>query len=469
MLMLCRKLFLLGAFWFAADFLAAAQPNFLVIVTDDQRPDTIGALGNPRIETPNLDWLVKHGQSWSNFVCSNPLCVPSRAEILTGCTGFRNGVVGLGGERMNPKLTLWPAAMTTGGYHAWYCGKWMNDGQPTTRGYQETQALFSAGGGTWKKEQVVRGRKGRPITGYRNWTFKDAQGKADLTKGIGLTPLTDRQIGDGAVAFLKRKTERPFFLHVNFTGPHDPLIYPPGYEQKYTAAKMKLPENFLPRHPFDHGNLTGRDEKLLPWPRAREEVLEELAVYYAVVDHIDRQVGRMLDQLRADGRLANTVVIFTSDHGLALGSHGLMGKQNMYDHSIRVPFIIAGPGVVPGRRVPAFGYLRDLYPTVCEMAGIAIPKTVQGRSLANILKGQQHNVHPFAVGYFRNVQRMIWMEEWKLIYYPKLDRTQLFNLVDDPAELNDLAESPVRKARLDRMRHSLKQWFHDQGDPQFLQ
>ena len=467
--MLCRKLFLLGAFWFAADFLAAAQPNFLVIVTDDQRPDTIGALGNPRIETPNLDWLVKHGQSWSNFVCSNPLCVPSRAEILTGCTGFRNGVVGLGGERMNPKLTLWPAAMTTGGYHAWYCGKWMNDGQPTTRGYQETQALFSAGGGTWKKEQVVRGRKGRPITGYRNWTFKDAQGKADLTKGIGLTPLTDRQIGDGAVAFLKRKTERPFFLHVNFTGPHDPLIYPPGYEQKYTAAKMKLPENFLPRHPFDHGNLTGRDEKLLPWPRAREEVLEELAVYYAVVDHIDRQVGRMLDQLRADVRLANTVVIFTSDHGLALGSHGLMGKQNMYDHSIRVPFIIAGPGVVPGRRVPAFGYLRDLYPTVCEMAGIAIPKTVQGRSLANILKGQQHNVHPFAVGYFRNVQRMIWMEEWKLIYYPKLNRTQMFNLEDDPAELDDLAESPVRKARLDRMRRSLNQWFHDQGDPQFLQ
>ena len=463
------KTWLVRLLCFIAPIALGAKPNFLVIVTDDQRPDTIGALGNPRIETPNLDWLVKHGQSWSNFVCSNPLCVPSRAEILTGCTGFRNGVLGLGGERMDPKLTLWPTAMAAGGYHAWYCGKWMNDGQPITRGYQETQALFSAGGGTWKKEQVIRGRKGRPITGYRNWTFKDAKGKADLAKGIGLTPLTDRHIGDGAMRFLKRKTDRPFFLHVNFTGPHDPLIYPPGYEKKYTAAKMKLPDNFLPQHPFDHGNLTGRDEKLLPWPRTREEVLEELAVYYAVVDHIDSQVGRMLDQLRADGRLANTVVIFTSDHGLALGSHGLMGKQNMYDHSIRVPFVIAGPGVVPGRRVPAFGYLRDLYPTVCEMAGIAVPNTVEGRSLANILKGQQHNVHPFAVGYFRNVQRMIWMEEWKLVYYPKLNRTQLFNLADDPAELNDLARSPVRQVRLDRMRRSLNQWFHDQGDPQFLQ
>lgn len=445
------------------------SPNFLVIVTDDQRPDTIGALGNPRIDTPNLDWLVKNGQSWSNFVCANPLCVPSRAEILTGTTGFRNGVLGMGREQMNPKLTLWPAAMTEGGYHAWYCGKWMNDGQPTTRGYQETRALFSSGGGTWKRDQVVRGRKGRPITGYRNWTFKDAQGKPDLEKGVGLTPLTDRHIADGALAFLKRKTDRPFFLHVNFTGPHDPLVYPPGYAKKYTAAKMKLPANFMPRHPFDHGNFEGRDERLLPWPRTRGDVLDELAVYYAVIDHIDKQVGRLLDQLRADKRLENTYVIYTSDHGLAVGSHGLMGKQNMYDHSIRVPFLIAGPGIAKGQRVPAFGYLRDLYPTVCELAGLAIPESVQSRSLAGILKGEQHNVHAFATGYFRDVQRMIWVEEWKLVYYPKLDQMQLFNLADDPHELNDLARSPVRKVRLDRMRRSLNQWFHDQGDPLFLQ
>ncbi len=188
-----------------------AKPNFLVIVTDDQRPDTIAALGNPRIATPNLDWLVKNGMTFENFLCANPLCVPSRAEILTGRTGFRNGVLGMGREQMDPKLTLWSAAMAAAGYHVWYSGKWMNDGKPTTRGYHETRGLFSSGGGTWKRGEIIQGRKRRPITGYRNWTFKDAEGKPDLAKGIGLTPLTDRHIADGALEFLQRETKQPFF------------------------------------------------------------------------------------------------------------------------------------------------------------------------------------------------------------------------------------------------------------------
>ena len=448
--------------------LRAAKPNFLVIVTDDQRPDTIAALGNPRIATPNLDWLVKNGMVFENFICSNPLCVPSRAEILTGRTGFQNGVLGMGREKMNPELTLWPAAMAAGGYHAWYSGKWMNDGSPTTRGYHETRGLFSGDGGTWKKGEVVRGRKGRPITGYRNWTFKDAKGKPELQKGIGLTPLTDKYIADGALDFLKQKTEQPFFLHVNFTGPHDPLVYPPGYEKKYTGAKMKLPENFKPRHPFDHGNFNGRDEQLLPWPRTKADVLDELAVYYAVIDHVDKQVGRLLGQLRADGRLANTFIIFTSDHGLALGSHGLMGKQNMYDHTLRVPFIIAGPGIERGARTQSFGFLHDLYPTTCELAGIAIPKTVHAKSLAPILRGRKKTVHPAGYGYFRDVQRMVWVEGWKLVFYPKTGRHQLFKLAEDPHELNDLSAAPTQRTRLRRLRVMLNQWFHDQGDPLFL-
>jgi arylsulfatase A-like enzyme len=176
----------------------------------------------------------------------------------------------------------------------------------------------------------------------------------------------------------------------------------------------------------------------------------------------------MLDQLRADGRLANTFVIFTSDHGLALGSHGLMGKQNMYDHTIRVPFIIVGPGITKGQRVPAFGFLRDMFPTVCDLAGLPIPKTVEAKSLVPLLRGQRQNVHSAGYGYFQDVQRMIWMENWKLVFYLKTGRHQLFNLTDDPHELNDLSRSPVRRARLRRMRRSLNQWFHDQGDELFL-
>jgi arylsulfatase A-like enzyme len=311
---------------------------------------------------------------------------------------------------------------------------------------------------------VVRGRKGRAITGYRNWTFKNAEGQSELNKGTGLTQLTDKYIADGALEFLQRKNDKPFFLHVNFTGPHDPLVYPPNYKKKYTAAKMKLPKNFLPRHSFDHGNFEGRDERLLPWPRAKADVLGELAVYYAIIDNIDKQVGRMLDQLRADGRLKNTYVIFTSDHGLAIGSHGLMGKQNMYDHTIRVPFLIAGPGLAKRRRVSAFGYLRDMYPTVCELAGIPIPETVGAKSLTPVFRDQRKIVHKAGYGYFRDVQRMIQTKQWKLAFYPKIKRYQLFDLKADPHELNDLIKVKDHQERVAVMRQSLVQWFNERGD-----
>jgi len=187
-----------------------------------------------------------------------------------------------------------------------------------------------------------------------------------------------------------------------------------------------------------------------------------------VVDHIDRQVGRLLAQLRKDGRLDNTYVIFTSDHGLAIGSHGLMGKQNMYDHSIEVPFIIAGPGIAAGTRTGAFGFLRDLFPTTCELAGIPIPKTVQSRSLAPVLLGKKKAVHRLGYGYFRDVQRMVRDENWKLIFYPKLKKYQLFDLAKDPHELKNLADAPAQRTHLERLRRELAQWFHDEGDELFL-
>ena len=441
----------------------AAKPNFLIIVTDDQRPDTISAPGNPRIHTPNLDRLVKNGTTFTNFLCSNPLCVPSRAEILTGCSGFRNEV--LYGRRMNPELTLWPVAMTAGGYSAWYSGKWMNDGKPIPRGYHETRALFTGGGGTWQKGEVVRGRKGRVITGYRNWTFKNAEGQSELNKGTGLTPLTDKYIADGALEFLQRKNDKPFFLHVNFTGPHDPLVYPPGYEKKYTAANMKLPPNFLLRHPFDHGNFEGRDEQLLPWPRTKEDILDELTVYYAVIDHIDKQVGRIIEQLRSDGRLKNTYVIFTSDHGLALGSHGLMGKQNMYDHSVRVPFVVNGPGITADHRITVPIYLQDLMPTTLQLAGVEKPDHVDFTSIMPLLEAENAWPYKEIYGAYLNVQRSITVGEHKLIYYPSIKKRRLFNLAKDPLEMHDLADNKKHAEMLEQLTVRLAAMQEKMDDP----
>ena len=435
----------------------AERPNFLVIVTDDQRPDTIGALGNLHIRTPHLDSLVRTGTTFTRATCAFPLCVPSRAEILTGCTGFRNGVLGRRGDRMDPALTLWPQALRATGYHAWYVGKWMNDGKPKTRGYEETRGLFSSGGGTLRKGEPAIGRKGRPITGYRNWTFKTDDGRVEIEKGVGLTARTSEYIADGAIEFLKRKPNRPYFLHVNFTAPHDPLVWPPGREGRPAPP---LPPNFLPRHPFDHGNFEGRDEKLLPWPRTAEDVRDELAVYYAVIEEMDAQIGRILEAADRE----RTVVIFTSDHGLAIGSHGLMGKQNMYGHTIRVPMIFSGPGISRDRRTDAFCHLRDLYPTTCAMAGAAIPPSVEGRSLLAVIRGEADGVYPHVFGYFRHYQRMIRADRWKLVYYPEIGRHQLFDLRHDPYERRDLAGDPSHAVRLGDLRATMREWFADRGD-----
>ena len=186
-------------------------------------------------------------------------------------------------------------------------------------------------------------------------------------------------------------------------------------------------------------------------------------MYYAVIDNIDKQVGRLLAQLRAGGRLANTVVIYTSDHGLAVGSHGLMGKQNMYDHTVRVPFVISGPGITKGQLTGAFGYLRDMYPTTCELANIMVPKTVQAKSLVPILTGKTKSVHPYGYGYFRDVQRMIRDDRWKLVWYPKIKKHQPFDLQADPNELRNLADDPTQHKRMTRMRGQLHAWFHKAG------
>ena len=189
-------------------------PNVLLIVSDDQRPDTIRALGNSLIHTPTLDSLVRQGMTFTRAIASNPICVPSRAEIMTGCDGFRNHV-GVFGSRMNPDLTLWADCMRRAGYHTWYVGKWMNDGKPTNRGYEESDSLFASGGARWMKPQVDH--HGRPVTGYRGWVFQDDEGNKFPEKGVGLTSDIDREFADAAIRFINRKPREPFFLHVNFT------------------------------------------------------------------------------------------------------------------------------------------------------------------------------------------------------------------------------------------------------------
>ncbi len=436
------------------------RPNILFLFSDDQRPDTLSCLGS-QVQTPHLDQLARRGVLFRNAHAPNPLCVTSRAEILTGCTGFTNGV--LIENRLNDTLPLWPAVLQTAGYETLYVGKWHTSGRPQQRGYVRSHGLFGSGGGRFWKDHTDF--KGTPVTGYRGWIFQTDERQLFPEHGVGLTADISKRFADAAIDLIKQPREKPFFIHVNFTAPHDPLILPPGYAEKYPPAEIKLPKNFAARHPFDHGNFEGRDEKMLPWPRTPQAVRGNLAMYYRVINHLDDQIGRIIKALSATGQLRNTIVIFSSDHGLAVGSHGLMGKQNMYEHTVRVPMIVAGPGIQQGTQSRAFVYLRDLFPTTCDLAGIDVPDHLESISFAPLLKGNQMESRKRVFCYFRDSQRMIRDKEWKLIHYPQIDRYQLFRVADDPDELRDLADDPQFADVRRRMTNQLVDWRKKMNDP----
>jgi arylsulfatase A-like enzyme len=455
-------------FGFLAPFSAAraakARPNIIFLFADDMRPDAIRALGHKTIRTPNLDRLIDAGTTFTRAITAYPICHVSRAEIFVGRSAFRSGYFYRGRE-YSEGLTFWPQAMRTAGYHTRYVGKWHSPLDAWKTGYEETRGLYSGGGGGAAAKVTQYDYKGRPVTGYRGWTFKTDQKKAQPERGVGLTPNISADFADAAIELIKRDSKKPFFLHVNFTAPHDPLLIPPGYEKAYDPKTVPLPGNYRPRHPFDHGNFDGRDERLLPWPRTKEDIRSDLAVYYAIIEHLDEQVGRVVKTLKSTGQWDNTILIFAADHGLAVGSHGLMGKQNQYEHSIGVPLIFAGGGIPAGQRLKTQCYLRDLFPTVCELTGVPIPKSVQSKSLAGVIRGKSGEVHPYVIGYFTNTQRMIRKDNWKLIWYPHLARYQLFDLAADPLELTNLFAKPEQESRVFQLRNKLENWLRAHNDP----
>lgn len=447
------------------------RPNVLLIVTDDQRPDTIRALGNPAIRTPHLDRLVSEGTTFTRAITACPICVASRAELLTGRNGLTNGNNDWG---FSPQTGVpsWAEVMRNGGYDTCYIGKWHTRGRPSTHGYVRTEGLFAGGGGRFPLTHP-HDWKGMDVSGYRGWVFQTDNRQLFPERGIGLTPDISEAFADAAIGYLQSHVTsadaKPFFLHVNFTAPHDPLWYPTGLEKLYDPGRIPLPANFAPQHPFDHGNLHGRDELLFQMPRTPSETRRGLAVYYAVISHLDEQVGRLVSTLESRRLDHNTLVIFTSDHGLAMGSHGLRGKQNMYEHTVGVPLIMRGPGIKGRRRTSAQCYLRDLFPTVCELAGLPIPDTVQGRSLKPVLDEDADQVYDAVFAYFRDVQRMVRQDEWKYVVYPQAEREQLFDLSADPRELTDLAGDPRYAAILASLKELLTTWRQGCNDPTLKQ
>jgi arylsulfatase A-like enzyme len=232
-----------------------------------------------------------------------------------------------------------------------------------------------------------------------------------------------------------------------FGNPHDPRVAAPEYLAKYDRAKIPLPPNYKPTHPFNNGELTVRDERLAPWPRTEDEIRKHLHEYYATITAFDHHLGRLLKNLDERGLTENTIVVFSADQGLAVGSHGLMGKQNLYDHSTKLPLIAAGPGIQSGTS-EALVYLFDVYPTLCELVGAETPAGIDGQSFAGVLTGRTVRHRDVIFAAYQSVQRMIRNERYKLIRYPQVNRTQLFDVVTDPHETKNLADDLEQAERV---------------------
>jgi arylsulfatase A-like enzyme len=403
-------------------------PNVVFILSDDQRPDTIRALGNKHIRTPNLDRLVYDGFTFTHAFCMGStvgaVCVPSRAMILTGRSLYRS-TIGTNAARIPPQAALWPEEFRNAGYETIGIGKWHNDRASFARCFTAGGPIFFGG---------MSDQNNVPVQSF------DPTGQYPTNRQRITNMFSSDLFANAAIQSIHQQTTKPFLLYLSFTVPHDPRTPPLQFAKLYDPSQILLPKNYLPQHPFDNGQLKGRDEELLPWPRTEDAVRKEIAAYYAMITHMDQQIGRVVAALKDTGKAHNTIIVFASDHGLALGSHGLLGKQNMYDHSVRAPLIFAGPGVPQGRS-DALCYLYDVFPTLCELAGLSIPPTVEGTSLGKIMHRRAESVRDEIFGAYRDVQRMVRTDRWKLIHYPKIDRTQLFDLQVDPHELRDLSDN----------------------------
>ncbi len=414
------------------------QPNVLFILSDDQRFDTIGALGNPHVVTPNLDDLAYRGVAFSRNFCTTPICTPARAEILTGCNSFTNQVPWFG-MPINPELTLMPQAFGAAGYHTIHVGKWHNDGHPRDRGYDVTHTVFPHDN---LNDYNTCGNMMR---------FKEEEGEVE---GFTADVFTDYALK----ALSRTPADRPWFCFLAHTAPHDPHDTPPQFAAMYDPDAMPLLPNHMPEHPFDNGDMLIRDELLENWPREQPAMRRYRARYYAAITHLDHNIGRLLGHLRLTGQLDNTIIVFTGDQGLAIGSHGLLGKENMYDHSIGSPLIINGPGLPAGGRSEALVHHVDLFPTICELAGIERPAScADGHSLVSLMRGEVERVREdvfceffspeYLGGPMRNTQRALRTDRWKLTWFPGIERYQLFDLRHDPHELVDLLVPWRNRAR----------------------
>lgn len=448
----------------------STKPNILFIFADDQSPKTIGAYGNSEIQTPNLDKLAQKGVNFTNAhnmgAWNGAVCQASRAMLNSGRSvwqAHKMDKVFAQGQGIDK---TWAKLLEAEGYDTYMTGKWhvaadaekvfkvskhIRPGMPNDNWHHETMekliADFDAGKTEFSSiDELMPIGYNRPKSpDDDSWSPTDPNHGGFYEGGKHWSEV----LKDDAVSFIEQAATKPdpFFMYIAFNAPHDPRQAPQAYQDKYNASELTLPVNWQANYADKDKIGNGpslRDAALAPFPRTEYATREHLKEYYAIISHLDTQIGEIMSALKASGKMDNTYIIYTADHGLAVGERGLFGKQNMYEESIRAPFIIWGPGIEGGQKVDANIYLQDAMATSLELAGVDKPEYVFFNSIIDLAKGQTTKSHYDAIyGAYINSQRMIKKDGYKLIVYPDANKVKLFDLNKDPDEMQDLANNAM--------------------------
>lgn len=447
----------------AEDPAFASKPNIVFLFSDDQSYQTIAAHRFTEIQTPNLDRLARSGTTFSHAYnmgsWSGAVCIASRMMLNSGRSVWRAQRAHATADAERQAGRWWSKYMKAAGYRTYMTGKWhtpanvklsfdvVRDPRPGMPA--DTPAAYN-----------------RPLaTGPDSWSPSDDTQGGYWAGGKHWTEVAS----DHSVDFIQQavQEETPFFMYLAFNAPHDPRQSPQRFVDLYPLDKLRVPANFLPDYPYATAIGCGRslrDERLAPFPRTAEAVARHRQEYFAIITHLDEQIGRILDALEASGKADNTWIFFTSDHGLAMGQHGLMGKQNQYDHSIRVPFMVVGPGVDAGRVIDEPIYLQDVMPTALALAGITAPEHVEFQNLLPLLRGEPSR-YPAIYGSYLQLQRCLRTRSHKLILYPQAKVVRLFDLLNDPEERQDLADRPSHQPLIHKLFAQLRELQHQLDDP----
>jgi choline-sulfatase len=444
------------------------SPNFLFIFADDMAFETIAAYSQTDIDTPHLNRLVQRGTHFSHAynmgAWNGAVCIASRTMLLSGKTVWNahklDSAKKMGALAKNGQT--WPQWLKQAGYRTYMSGKWHIKNNPHN--------LF---------DRVLDVRPGMPadvLAGYNRPLSPDHYATGwkpwDPTQGgfwEGGTHWSEI-LAEHSITFLKEAASRPepFFMYLAFNAPHDPRQAPKSYIDRYPLSRIPLPATYRPTYPYEKEMGCGptvRDERLAPFPRTEYAVKVNRQEYYALITHMDDQIGKILTALDQTGKADSTYIIFTADHGLAVGHHGLLGKQNLYEHSTKVPFIICGPNIQPNQSISTPIYLQDILPTTLELAGIENEDQIEFKSLLPLLRGETADHYPSIYGGFKGVQRSITLDGWKLIHYTQADIYRLYHLAKDPLEQQDLISQSTQATRIAEMKQALIKLSTELNDP----